>query len=71
MNREPKNSGIPVSSANVLEPFGYIDSDILKDFSYPSLTWGIDGLANVKHGIISKYLEENNIKNHFDKIIKN
>ena len=34
---------IPVYSANVFEPFGTIDKDLLKDFSMPSVLWGIDG----------------------------
>jgi len=33
----------PIYSANVFEVFGYIDKDILKDFSLPSVVWGIDG----------------------------
>ena len=32
-----------VYSANVFEPFGRIDYSILKDFSKPSIVWGIDG----------------------------
>jgi len=38
-----KNIGIPVMSANVMEPFGYIDKYLLTDFSKPSILWGIDG----------------------------
>ncbi len=38
-----KNKGIPVMSANVMEPFGYIDKYLLTDFSRPSILWGIDG----------------------------
>ena len=34
---------IPVYSANVFEPFGTINKDLLKDFSIPSVLWGIDG----------------------------
>lgn len=34
---------IPVYSANVFEPFGYIDKLLLDDFSKPSILWGIDG----------------------------
>ncbi len=33
----------PVYSANMYEPFGYIDKLNLKDFSLPSVIWGIDG----------------------------
>jgi type I restriction enzyme M protein len=34
---------IPVYSANVFEPFGYIDTYLIADFSTPSVLWGIDG----------------------------
>ena len=34
---------IPVFSANVFEPFGYIDKLLIKDFSTDSVLWGIDG----------------------------
>ncbi|MDR0638381.1 MAG: restriction endonuclease subunit S [Spirochaetaceae bacterium] len=34
---------IPVYSANVFEPFGYIDKLLITDFSVPSILWGIDG----------------------------
>jgi type I restriction enzyme M protein len=34
---------IPVYSANVFEPFGYIDKYLITDFSTPSVLWGIDG----------------------------
>lgn len=34
---------IPVYSANVIEPFGYIDELLITDFSVPSVLWGIDG----------------------------
>lgn len=37
-------SGIPVFSANVYNPFGYIAESNLKDFQTPSLIWGIDGI---------------------------
>lgn len=35
--------GIPVYSANVFQPFGFINKDTLTDFSKPSVLWGIDG----------------------------
>lgn len=38
-----KRIGIPVYSANVFEPFGYIEKQLLDDFSSPSVLWGIDG----------------------------
>lgn len=34
---------IPVYSANVFEPFGYIDKQNIAGFSTPSVLWGIDG----------------------------
>ena len=37
------NGTIPVYSANVVEPFGYIDKLLITDFSVPSVLWGIDG----------------------------
>ena len=33
----------PVFSANVFEPFGYIDKLLIEDFSRDSILWGIDG----------------------------
>lgn len=43
------NSGIPVYSANVLQPFGYTKNEFIKDFKSASVLWGIDGdwLVNV------------------------
>lgn len=37
------DGNIPVYSANVIEPFGYIDRLLITDFSVPSILWGIDG----------------------------
>ncbi len=37
------NGTIPVFSANVREPFGYIDKLLITDFSEASVLWGIDG----------------------------
>ena len=34
---------VPVFSANVVEPFGYIDKLLIEDFSQDSILWGIDG----------------------------
>ena len=36
-------SGIPIYSANVFDIFGYINKEFIKDFSLPSVLWGIDG----------------------------
>lgn len=38
-----ESGNIPVYSANVLEPFGYVDDLLIKDFSIDSILWGIDG----------------------------
>jgi type I restriction-modification system DNA methylase subunit len=35
--------GIPVYSANVFDPFGLIDKQLLNDYNSPSVLWGIDG----------------------------
>ncbi len=44
LNRELVRDGeIPVYSANVLEPFGYINKLLITDFSRDSILWGIDG----------------------------
>lgn len=44
LDSELKPQGkIPVYSANVLKPFGYIDKELLKDYESPSVLWGIDG----------------------------
>ena len=34
---------VPVFSANVFEPFGFINKLLIKDFSMDSVLWGIDG----------------------------
>ncbi|MDQ7060504.1 MAG: N-6 DNA methylase [Sulfurimonas sp.] len=34
---------IPIYSANVFEPFGYIDKHLLDTYNTPSVIWGIDG----------------------------
>ena len=38
-----ENGTIPIYSANVFEEFGRIDKQNIKDFSVPSILWGIDG----------------------------
>lgn len=38
-----EKGSIPVYSANVFKPFGYIDKYLIDDFSVPSILWGIDG----------------------------
>ncbi len=44
LNKElVENGSIPVYSANVFEPFGYVDELLITDFSLDSVLWGIDG----------------------------
>ena len=44
LNKElVENGSVPVYSANVLEPFGYVDELLITDFSLDSVLWGIDG----------------------------
>ena len=44
MDKELVSDGsIPVYSANVAAPFGFIDKLLITDFSAPSVLWGIDG----------------------------
>lgn len=40
---EETKKGIPVYSANVFEPFGLINKELLQNFDQPSVLWGIDG----------------------------
>jgi len=37
------SSKIPLYSANVFEPMGYVEEGNLKDFDHPVILWGIDG----------------------------
>ena len=37
------NGSIPLYSANVYEPFGYLSCSNIESFDYPSILWGIDG----------------------------
>lgn len=43
LSKDLTDKGIPVYSANVYKPFGFINKDLLNDFSKPSIIWGIDG----------------------------
>jgi len=52
-NQLVENGKIPVYSANVTKPFGYINERLIDDFSEPSVIWGIDGDWQVG------YLKEN------------
>lgn len=44
LKKDVLKDGIPVYSANVIKPFGYIKKSNLTDFSQPALLWGIDGI---------------------------
>jgi len=37
------NGKVPIYSANIFEPFGYMDKHLLDDYNVPSVLWGIDG----------------------------
>lgn len=43
LDKNLSQDGINVYSANVREPFGKINADLLQDFSTDSVLWGIDG----------------------------
>ncbi|EKL2795620.1 restriction endonuclease subunit S [Campylobacter fetus] len=43
LDKDLTQDGINVFSANVKEPFGKINKDLIKDFSLDSVLWGIDG----------------------------
>ena len=43
LQNELTENGIPVYSANVFEPMGNIDENLIDDFSRPYIVWGIDG----------------------------
>lgn len=47
LNKELKQTGTPVYSANVFDIFGYTDKVLLTDFNQESVVWGIDGDWNV------------------------
>lgn len=40
---ETTEVGLPIYSANVFEPFGFINKQLLPHFDVPSIIWGIDG----------------------------
>jgi len=44
LKKDIQKSGVPVYSANVNQPFGFIKKSNLKDFSRPAIIWGIDGI---------------------------
>ncbi|MBT3349171.1 N-6 DNA methylase [bacterium] len=44
LNSELSSQGkIPVYSANVFTPFGFVEKLLIQDFTIPSVLWGIDG----------------------------
>ena len=44
LKKDCLEEGVPCISANVKDVFGYVaESDVLKTFDVPSLTWGLDG----------------------------
>ena len=49
ISQTKKNGNIPVYSANVIEPLGFIDELLIKDFQKNSVLWGIDGDWIVKY----------------------
>ena len=51
LRRTVKNStgNIPVYSANVFTPFGYLETSNIEDFTHPSLLWGIDGNFDLQY----------------------
>ena len=42
-------AGVPVYSANVQEPFGYIGTPFFEDYDVGSILWGIDGDWDVRY----------------------
>ena len=40
---------IPLYSANVFEPFGFIEKSNIADFIYPAIRWGIDGNFDLQY----------------------
>lgn len=38
-----QNGDIPLYSANVFEPFGYVSTSNIESFDFPAILWGIDG----------------------------
>ncbi len=40
---DTEDATIPIFSANVIDPFGKINKLFIKDFTKPSVLWGIDG----------------------------
>ena len=49
MKKQIKDTGIPIYSANVNEPFGYIKDAIFDNYSVGTVIWGIDGDWDVSY----------------------
>lgn len=49
LKKQIADTGIPVYSANVNEPFGYIEEAIFDDYSVGTVIWGIDGDWDVNY----------------------
>lgn len=60
LKKDILSDGVPVYSVNVSEPFGFVETSNMKDFSTPSLLWGIDGEFNWG------YIPENQLYAHTD-----
>ncbi|HKR73009.1 MAG TPA: restriction endonuclease subunit S, partial [Candidatus Nitrosocosmicus sp.] len=46
---DPTEKGVYVYSANVFQPIGSISNGNIKDFTYPSILWGIDGNFDMRY----------------------
>ncbi|MDQ9093682.1 hypothetical protein RC083_19100 [Pseudoalteromonas haloplanktis] len=44
-----QNKGLPVFSANVMEPIGFINKELVSSFDKDTVAWGIDGDWMVNH----------------------
>ncbi len=49
LKKQIKDTGIPIYSANVNEPFGYIKDAIFDNYSVGTVIWGIDGDWDVSY----------------------
>jgi len=43
LKTEIQETGVPIYSANVVEPFGYSEKPFFEDYALGSVLWGIDG----------------------------
>ncbi len=49
LKKQITDTGIPIYSANVNEPFGYIEDAVFDDYSVGTVIWGIDGDWDVSY----------------------